>query len=341
MKINQKEIAKRAGVSQTTVSFVLNNRRDIKISSEVRRRVIEIAEELGYKKIFVIREDGFKTGNIGYIFPSSISFTDPYYHRFYKGVIEGLNGRNLNLLLKSVEKPDELLYNFDIIKNCDGLIIEEKLEEEIIEKIKEKIPVVLLNTKAEKVDVDYVMPDNKGGIIKAVGYLYRKGHKKIGFFGLKPLGIHQEERLEGYIEGLKLYGLKIKEEYISLPERKVGGLEEVREYAEETLKNWIKLRERPTAIITLGDVYALGIIGVSERLGINIPDDISVIGFDNIINCLYSHPSLTSIEQPIEDMGKKAVELLIERIKNPGKPVEKVRFEVEIIERESVKELRL
>ncbi|MCX7917307.1 MAG: substrate-binding domain-containing protein [bacterium] len=207
--------------------------------------------------------------------------------------------------------------------------------------MKEKIPIVFLNYRSEKVSCDYVMPDNKGGIIKAIGYLYNKGHRKISLFGMKPLGIHQKERLEGYIEGLKIFGLEIKEEYINLPERKIGGTEEINEYARQTLKNWFSMKERPTAVITFGDIYALSLIGESAKIGIKVPDELSIIGFDNIINCLYSNPTLTSIEQPLEEMGKKAVELLIERIKNPDKKIEKIIFDVEIIERESVKEVRL
>ncbi len=339
MKVTQKDISKRTGLSQTTVSFVLNNRNDIKIPESTRLKILKTAEELGYRKFFIPKEDGFKTGNIGYIFPSSIKIKDPYYHRFYEGAISSLEDKNLNLVLYRVKDFEEILYRPEIIRNVDGLIIEENIPDEIIEKLKEKVPVVLLNTKTDKVSVDYVMPDNEGGIIKAIRYLYEKGHRKISLFGMKPLGIHQKERLEGYYEGLKIFGLKVKKEYISLPERKIGGIEEVNRYARETLKNWFKLKERPTGIITLGDVYALSLIGEADKLGIKVPDDISIIGFDNIINCLYSNPPLTSIEQPLEEMGKKAVELLIERIKNPDKKVEKIIFEVEIIERESVKEV--
>jgi LacI family transcriptional regulator len=337
MKINQKEIAKKAGVSQTTVSFVLNNNRDIKISEKTKLKILKIAEELGYRKFFPPVEKGFKTGNIGYILPSFIKIQDPYYHRFYEGIMTGLENKNLNLVLYKIKNSEEILYRPEIIRNVDGLIIEENIPDEIIEKLKEKIPVVLLNTKTEKVSVDYVMPDNKGGIIKAIGYLYERGYRKIGIFGMKPIGIHQKERLEGYYEGLKIFALKLKEEYISLPERKLGGIEEVNEYAEETIKKWFSLKEIPDSCVTFGDVYAISLIGVCNKLNIKIPEEFGIIGFDNIINCHYTNPKLTSIEQPLEEMGKKAVELLIERIKNPDKKIEKVIFDVELIIRESVR----
>jgi len=166
MKINQKRIAEKVGVSQTTVSFVLNNK-DMKISPQVRKKIIETAEELGYRKFFPPEED-FRTGNIGYVFPSKMLLTNPYYHRFYEGVMDGLKGRNLNLVIKSCEKPDDSIERFEMTKNVDGLIIEQVLQETIIEEIKEKIPVVLLNTRTEHTNVDCVMPDNKGGIIKAI-----------------------------------------------------------------------------------------------------------------------------------------------------------------------------
>ncbi|MCM8777053.1 MAG: LacI family transcriptional regulator, partial [Candidatus Omnitrophica bacterium] len=247
MKINQKEIAKKVGVSQTTISFVLNNKKEVKISPETKRKIIEIAEELGYRKFYIPVEEGFKTGNIGYIFPSKSSLQDPYYYRFYSGILEGISYKNLNLILYKLENYDEILYRIDILKKVDGLVIEEKIKDDVIEKIKEKIPVVLLNYKTERVSCDFIMPDNKGGIIKAIEYLFKKGHRNIGLFGMKPLNIHSKERLDGYIEGMKLFGLKIKDEYISLHERKIGGIEEVNEYAIKTLKDWFKLKEPPTA----------------------------------------------------------------------------------------------
>jgi len=337
MKVNQKEIAKKAGVSQTTVSFVLNNNKEVKISEETRLKILRIAEEIGYRKFFPPVGDGFRTGNIGYIIPLSLRITDPYYHRFYEGIISVIENNNLNLLLYRIKNFKEVLYRPEIIKNVDGLIIEERIPDEMIEKLKEKIPVVLLNIKTDKVSVDYVMPDNKGGIIKAVKYLYERGYRKIGISGMKPMGIHQKERLEGYYESLKMFGLKIKEEYISFSEREICGIEEANKCAEDTIKRWFSLKEVPDSCVTFNDIYAISLMGACNKLNIKVPDEFGIIGFDNIINCLYTEPGLTSIDQPLEDMGKKAIELLIERIKNPDKRIEKVIFDVELVIRGSVR----
>ncbi|MEM2117249.1 MAG: LacI family DNA-binding transcriptional regulator [Thermoplasmata archaeon] len=331
-KITQKEIAKKIGVSQTTVSAVLNNNDNIRISNELKKKILEIVSETGYWQY----KKKNKTGKIAYLVPSyaTLPTSDPYFYRFYSGILGVIKSNKINLVLYHLDEK-EILFRKDILENFDGIIIEERVEDEIVERLKEIKPVVFLNYTSD-ISVDSVMPDNKGGIIKAVKYLYERGHTRIGFYGMRPFRIHQEERWEGYKEGLKILGLKYKEVYVILPERIVGGYEELDNYSKKALKTWMDLKDRPTAIVTLGDVYALSLIKQAVKLGIRIPEDLSIIGFDNTTQCELIHPSLTSINQPMEEMGKRAVELLIERIKNPDKKIEKVRFEVEIIERESV-----
>ncbi len=335
-KITQKEIAKRVGVSQTTVSLVLNGNDSIKISDDVKNKILKIVNETGYWK----NKRRSNTGQIAYFVPSyaTLPTSDPYFYRFYAGILDVIREKKINLVLYHL-KEEELLFRREIFENVDGIIIEEMIEDEIIERLKEIKPIVFLNYTSD-ISVDSVMPDNKGGIIKAVEYLYEKGHTRIGFYGMKPFKIHQEERFEGYKNGLKIFGLDYRDEYVFLPERKIGGYEELDNYSKETIKKLINLKERPTAIITLGDVYALSLIKQAGKLGMKLPEDLSIIGFDNTNQCELVHPTLTSVNQPMEDMGKRAVELLIDRINNPFKKVEKIRFEVEIVKRESVFEIK-
>jgi len=333
-KITQKEIAKRVGVSQTTVSAVLNKNENFKISEDIKNKILKIAHETGYWQFFNKRKT--RSGNIAYLIPSyaTLPLLDPYFNRFYKGIADVIYEKRFNLVLYHLNEK-EILFRNDIFENVDGFIIEEKINDEIVKKIKEIKPVVFLNYTSE-ISVDSVMPDNKGGIIKAVKYLYEKGHRKIGFYGMRPFSIHQYERFDGYKEGLKISGIGYNEEYVILPERKMGGFDELDYYSNQAIKKWMNLKNKPTGIITLGDVYALSLIKQADKFGLKIPDDLSIIGFDNTIQCELIHPSLTSINQPMEEMGKRAVELLLERIKNPDKKIEKVRFDLEIVERESV-----
>ena len=335
-KITQTEIAKRVGVSQTTVSLVLNRNDNFKISEKTKRKILEIARNIGYWSY----KKKANTGNIAYLIPSyaTLPLYNPYFYRFYIGILNLIKSSNMNLVLFHLDEK-EILFKKELFEKTDGIIIEEMVKDEIVEKLRKIKPVVFLNYTSE-ISVDSVMPDNKNGIIKAVKYLYQKGHRRIGFYGMKPFKIHQIERFEGYKEGLKILGIKFKKEYVEIPEKKIGGFKELDNYSRQALIKWMSIKEKPTAIVTLGDVYAISLIKEGNKIGLKLPEDLSVIGFDNIVNCEQIHPSLTSIDQPMEAMGEKAVELLIERINNPEKKVEKIRFEVEIVERESVFDLK-
>jgi LacI family transcriptional regulator len=338
MKTTQKEIAKRTGVSQCTVSHVLRGINNNNVRRETVEKILFVAGDMGYKKRFVPAEGSTK--NIGYLIPQkSIQgfITDPYYARFVSGLTDYSRDHNYSL---GIYNDYAHLMQAVLNSKIEGLVVESQLSAEETKTIAKHIPVVLLNWNDPAVDVDSVVPNNAGGIEKAVMRLFALGHRNIAFFSMRPFSINAEERLKGYYDGLKGCGLEAVPEYVHLPEAKRRGMKEIEEYAMQALRFWRGLGDKPTALVTAGDGYALSFIRVAHKSGIRIPEEFSITGFDNRVSCLYSSPSLTSIEQPMEEMAEKAMTLLHERIKKPYKPIENVVINVELIERESICENR-
>jgi LacI family transcriptional regulator len=338
MKITQKTIAQKAGVSQSTVSLVLNGLSDNNIPAGTVKKVLNTAERMGYRRRAVpLKKDGNHIKNIGYFdfMYDEQDFTEKqYFPRFVSEIMSVAEKKKYHI---AVYKNYSYLMQAVFNNLLDGVVITEWLTEREIKTIKTHIPAVYLNCQIKTVPLDSVMPDNKNGIKKAVSRLYSLGHRNIALFGMKPLHLHSEERMQGYLDAMNEYRLKIREEYIRIPTaKKTGDVREVTDRALQTLKFWHTLKNIPTAVVTFGDCYALSLIKTAGNINLHLPRELSVIGFDNRAYCRYSTPSLSSIEQPMEAMAEKAMNLLSERMANPGKPVENVVFDVELIERESI-----
>jgi len=312
------------------------------VSKETVEKILLLAGNMGYQQRFIpIKNTENSTKNIGYLILSSTRIqdfiTDPYYARFVSGLTRYSEKNNCHIVIYN--KYSHLIQSV-LNKQVEGVIVESPLTREEAKILGQRIPAVFLNWKNQEMTLDSVMPDNAGGIKKAVLRLFSMGHRNIAFFGTRPLELHAQERMKGYCDGLKECGLDVLPEYMQLPEVKKRSVEETEEFAMQTLKTWMSLRNKPTALITMGDMCALPFIRMAHKAGIRLPEELSIIGFDNRISCRYSTPSLSSIEQPMEEMAKKTMVLLLERINNPDKPIESVVLDVELIERESICENR-
>ncbi len=177
--------------------------------------------------------------------------------------------------------------------------------------------------------VNYVDADNEEGGFLAVKYFYERGHREIGIVAGVPTMRNSIDRIKGFKRAMQHFNLEVKEEWlINGNFTYESGLEAFR-----TLKKQKKL---PTAVFCTNDLSALGFLSEAKRNGVKVPEDISVIGFDNITVSQYSNPPLTTIKQPIFQMGKAAAQLLLSKINNKDMITEGRIFPVEIIERESV-----
>jgi len=299
---------------------VLNGRTKC-VSREKSELILQTARECGYPSGGGGRP--LRTGNIRYVVPQSVLPTEPFYHRFLVGVEEVARQAGVHLLLyycRSGVSPVKAA------KNVDGCIIQNPIPPEHLWYLAETVPVVLLNWTSEGRSLDTVLPDNVGGIRAMVRHLFAGGHRRISFVQMGPT-FHHAERFRGYVEGLRECGLSMREEFVYMLEAKEKTREENDRFARQFLERLARMREKPDAVVCSADAFAIPLVRFAPDFGLRIPADMSITGFDCTEQCHVVRPRLTSVNQPMEKMGRQAMLLLLERIKNPGLPGRRVVLE--------------
>ncbi len=333
-KMTIKELAEMAGVSPTAVSFVLNGKPGV--SENTRKKVNEIIEKVGYTANINSRCLALKKSfNIALIYSESSSpFDDLFYFEVARGALERCNERGYNIVLNKIKMSNGDVQLPDLItcQNTDGIIVFQDVDPEILKKIESYgAPAVVVDSYADESLYTSIGIDAHEIVEVALEHLISKGHKEIGLIVTGFIPDFKNRVCATFDSILKRHGLKYHDEWIKDSARD----EESAMVCAE--KIW-KLSERPTAIFCTSDVYALGAIRYFKENGIKIPDDVSVIGADNIIACKYLEPSLTTVDYDKALLGSMACEMLISRIE--GKEVESVRLApLGIKDRRSVKEI--
>jgi len=325
-KVTMKDIAEMAGVSKATVSMVMN-KKDASISDATREKILKIAKEMSYIPNSIARSlSTKKSGTIGIILPD---ITNPFFSEMARAIEDEAERLEYNLIICNTDNDidkEEKYIELLISKLIDGVIFMSggKSNESITLLNNNNVPFVLVDRYIESYKDHYgVFCLNKQGVKDGIKYLYEKGKRKIVFVkGTENLEI-SKQRLEGYIDAMKNYGI-YEEKYIFEGDFNVeGGV-----IATEKI---ISCFHNLDAIFYSNDMMALGGMKILLRNGYIIPRDISVVGFDNIQISAVIEPELTTIAQPIYIMGKKACSILIDVI-NGKLPIEKqVYFETELI----------
>lgn len=334
MAVTLKTIAEKADVSITTVSRVLNNKDSIiPVADETKTKILKIANELNYRPNVNARALSTKKSyNIGLV----LDYLDPYFSEIVNSIEKYSRDKNYNLILslannKSYESIiNTLLYESSV----EGVLIggTKKIinNEVILNKLRNlNIPIVLVAHYYENIP-SININDYKGGYI-ATNHLIELGHKKIGIITGPDFEIRKDsrERFIGYKKALKEANLTIKDKYIY-----EGNFTYESGYL--TTKEILNKSDKPTAIFVSEDQMALGALKAVHDLGYNVPNDLSIIGFDNIKPTEYSIPGLTTIAQPKNQMGEASIRLLIDLIeKKVEKNNYKKLFEPKLIKRES------
>lgn len=331
------DVAEKAKVSIATVSRALNNQPGC--SEETRKKVIRIAQELGYEPNEVARSlINKKTNTIGVIIPEISSLLSS---EFISGIDTIAKQENSNLIvtytkwnLVSTEENLKILHE----KRVDGIIfVSEVLKKEYFEYIKKNdIPCVLLSTKsAEYPMIPYVKVDDYDASYAATHYLIKMGHKKIGLIsGSSSDPIAGNPRIDGYKKAM-LENLKMPVEDRQIVAGNGYGFDDGKDKFIQLIRQFPDL----TAIFCTSDEMAIGAISAAYKLGINIPNDISIIGYDNLKISEMAIPPLTTIAQPLVEMAKRATEILFKLINNKNTDVHSIVMPHQIIERESVKKV--
>ena len=334
MKTTIKDVAKKANVSAATVSLVINNNE--RISPSTRAKVLKAIKTLNYHPNLNARGLVSKrTGNIGFILRED-HFTrrEPFYTKIFMGSEFQANNGKYYLLLTTVPatfRNDDALPRFVLERNVDGIIIAGKVPQELVTGLVEyNIPLVFVDYYPPEGDSPVVMIDNITGVIKVMKYLSELGHRRIAFIGgdIEHPSIY--ERFQGYKMGLDKAGiafdpqLTITDEPLPIPTCGYN--------AARTLLN---LSSDFTAIVACNDAMAIGAMQYLQEQQIRIPEDVSLVGFDDVDTDLNRNPRLTTVSVPEDDMGVLAMRLMDEIVRGETNLRRRIVVPVELIVRGS------
>jgi len=326
-----KDIARKAGVSVATVSFVLNNNPGV--TEDKRKRVLDAVKELNYVPNAVAR--GLRvqrTETIGFVVSD---ITNPFYPDLVKACERKAQKEGYTITVQNTDdRADRTQQALRQLREgkVDGIILTSALEQDrafLSEMIEQGHPIVMAGRRIEGVPIDSVVADNGNGAHMATRHLQRLGHVNIAFMpGITGSSITRE-RMNGYIQAMSEAGLPVDPDWL------VSG---AARYAEsyEAAKRLLALpgRKRPTAIINLTDIGALGVLDAAKDMQVSVPNELAVVGFDDLFMSGMRSIQLTTVRVPTQQMGEIATELLLDKIKKrtTGEPREIV-LPVELIVR--------
>lgn len=335
MKLTIKDIAKEAGVSITTVSQILNNKGH-RFSEKTREKVLEIVAEHNYKPDIVAQSMiTKKSKTIGMIVPD---VTDFFFSKLIEGVETYLNSLGYALVLCNSKHDSSLEKKYFVEltrRSVEGIIIATPniLDDSIVSVAnskKKKLPVILVDMGKNLRTEGKLIVEEYKGVYEAVTYLINSGHQNIGF--IQEVGDYYQlsERITGYLNCLEDHKIPYRDAYIVESELSIsGGYQGVK-----------KLLANPhcdvTAIVCSNDQMAVGAYQAIHEAGLKIPEDISVIGFDGLEIGKYLAPSLTTIHQPVYEIGFEAAKFTLDAIANPYQRIPNKIFETKLIIRDSI-----
>ncbi len=327
------DIAKQAGVSRSTVSRVVNNHPNVR--GKVRQRVLQVIEDTGFHPNAAARTlASQRSWTIGLLLPHSVSFffTDPYYPHLTKGIAQACNQYNytLALFLVGTKEDEEKIFPRVSRKGLlDGVIVQagHHGDQEIIGHLVDAaMPLVVAGRPFRSDNVSYVDIDNVNAAASAVSHLVRLGYQRIGTITGPANSTVGLDRKEGYVKTLKERGRSVDDSLIAEGDfTEAGGY-----YAMQKL-----LPARPDAVFAASDIMAIGAMRAAREAGLNIPDDVAFVGFDDLPIATLSNIQLTTIRQPVIQFGVKAVELLIDQIETGNTTPRRVILDTELVIRES------
>ena len=333
MKITILDIAKKANVSAMTVSRVINGAGPVK--KETRERVERVIDELHYRPNLNARSLSSKKSMMIGVIINRVKqvFFDNYIGQISSGVTDAAAERNYRVMFFPVQTDyNHAFAYYDIVRSHipDGLIIlRSKIDDPHIQVLADHdVPFVLVNHKKYKKNYNFVDTENVKGAEMAMNYLFARGHRKIAFLAGSMDETNSRDRLKGYRSALAKHGIEYSEALVLY-----GDFNKEKAYKETgTL---LPGMGRPTAILASDDYMAIGAVQRIQDEGLSVPDDIAIIGFDDVEPASFIKPALTTIRQPLVELGDAAAKGLIDIIENKQKtPVHKF-LKVELIERDS------
>jgi LacI family transcriptional regulator len=334
-RITAKDVAARAGVSLTTVSYVLNHVKEANISEETRQRVNAAAQELNYVPSAAAQAlASGRTQTIGLVLPG----TQPHpqasstHFRLIEGLLETVQQSGVRLLVdtvRSTQSADTYL-NLARNKSIDGLILSDlRVDDQALAKLaSDKFPTVLLG-RLPGGKVSSIEFDNRGGARSAVDHLIAQGHQQIGLISYAPATFTgSKERISGYREALAAHRLSYDEALVRYGEYSA-------ESGYHAVMSLLDAKIPLTALFVTDDEMALGVLAALHQRSVAVPGDMAVVGFDDNPLAQFTIPALTTVRLEFEEMGRQAGKMLIDLILHKAKPGRQILLETELIIRDS------
>jgi LacI family transcriptional regulator len=309
-QVTIKDIAEKLGISVSTVSRALKDHPDISVKT--RQAVKELAKLLGYKpNLIALNLKNSKTNTIGLVVPE-------IEHHFFSKIINGIeevayeNNYNVLVVQSNESYMREVLNTQTLLSNrVDGLLVSFSKETQdyshFQQIVDQEIPIVFYDRTIENFHADSVMVDDFSGAYKAVNHLISRGCKRIALYSSPQHMLIGRNRFEGYKAALEKHGITFNKDLV---------------YACDTFDSAIKIsrsvlkkHDRPDGVFAVNDITAIGVMKTARQLGIKVPDELKVVGFENSHSSSICEPELTSVDQFGYNLGKKAAELLLKRIK--------------------------
>jgi LacI family transcriptional regulator len=301
------DVAVAAGVSVSTVSRVLNDKDDV--AAGTYERVQQVISELGYASSLAARGmRSRRTNVIGLIMPDVASL---YSIAVLQGVNRGIAQLDYDIIvytngdIRKNTSADQESYYVSLLNGSitDGVIVVTPAAT----NFSTSAPVVAIDPNNESPKCPAIISTNRDGALLAMNYLIELGHQRIGFINGRPELVSSCRRLQGYKDGLALAGIPLDEELIQNGDYTT-------ETAVRCARALLSLENLPTAIFAANDMSAMGVYQAAQMMGLRIPEDLSVVGFDNLRESLFLAPPLTTVDQFISEMGAIAVEMIVKLV---------------------------
>jgi len=332
-----KEVAKFADVSITTVSRVMNDAS--KVNPETRERVQKAMRKLDYNPSRVAQRLRSTKGHsklLGLIIPD---IQNQFYSNIVRGIEDVAYGKDYAVILCNTdENPNKEKFYLDVLlsESVDGIILPpiHQYSKVVEEMINTGLPIVCVDRKLARGTVDTVVVNNEKGAVLAVDHLIKLGHKRIGLLTSSPQFSSFEERQRGYKKALSKSGIELDENLIKEGDPRSAS------QAKDLTNELLGMDSPPTAIFSTNNLMTLGVLEAVNNAKIKIPKDISIIGFDDMPWAKSISSPLTTIRQPGYEMGRRAAELMFQRIQDPARETVQIILEPTLIVRKSTKKCK-
>lgn len=331
MKITIYDVAEKSGVSIATVSKVINNTG--RISDKTRKKVLQIMEELDYQPSVVASAlSGKSTFTIGLTLPD---LANPYFAELARAIEDEGRKHGFNVFICSTDNDvhkEEEYYQLFMKKRVDGIIMVSRDKQNVVVKkiLNEKVPLVMIAREILSAPVTSVMVDDYYGGMQAGLHLLQQGHRRIAVIAENLTELGSKERLRGCSDALKEAQLELDPKLVI-----EGGYS--LESGKKATKELLQQKRRPTAVFACNDILAIGAIQAARESGLHVPEDLSIVGYDNTILATIIDPPLTTVAQPMNEIGERSVTLLVQQIQSKEMVRQRVMLMPDLIVRQSTK----